>query len=89
MPAAEELLLPLTPLTPKPSNDIEDLYEPQMDIDTMIHLGHNYILNQNMKQAMKPKEGIPYHFKDILKYPVEEQEKWKTACRDEIKSIEE
>ena len=28
MPAAEEPLLPLTPLTPEPTNDIEDLYEP-------------------------------------------------------------
>ena len=72
MPAVEELLSPLTPLTPEPSNDIEDLYGPQMDIDMMIHLGHHYILNQIMKQAVKPMEGIPYHYKDILKCPVEE-----------------
>ena len=55
----------------------------------MIQLGHHYLLNQIMKQAAKLKEGIPYHFKDILKYPVDKQEKWKAACRDEIKSIEE
>ena len=60
-----------------------------MDIDSMIQLGHHYLLNQIMKQAAKLKEGIPYHFKDILKYPVDKQEKWKAACRDEIKSIEE
>ena len=94
MPAAdeEEPLSPLTPLTPTPplpTTDIEDLYTPQMDIDSMIQLGHHYLLNQIMKQAAKPKEGIPYHFKNILKYPVDEQEKWKAACRDEIKSIEE
>ena len=89
MPAAEELLSPLTPIPTMPTNDIEDLYAPSMDIDTMIHLGHHYILNQIMKQAVKPLLGIPYHYKDIYKYPVEEQEKWKAACTDEIKSIEE
>ena len=89
MPAAEELLSPLTPIPTMPTNDIEDLYAPSMDIDTMIHLGHHYILNQIMKQAVKPLLGIPYHYKDIVKYPVEEQEKWKAACKDEIKSIEE
>ena len=76
MPAAdkEELLSPLTPLTPTPllpTTDIEDLYTPQMDIDSMIQLGHHYLLNQIMKQAAKPKKGIPYHFKDIAKYPVD------------------
>ena len=95
MPAAdnEEPLSPLTPLTPTPpppTTDIEVLYTPQMDIDSMIQLRHHYLLNQIMKQAAKPlKEGILYHYKDILKYPVDKQEKWKAACKDEIKSIEE
>ncbi|KIM68760.1 hypothetical protein SCLCIDRAFT_105182 [Scleroderma citrinum Foug A] len=40
-----------------------------------------------MKQAAKPKEGIPYHYKDIQKYTQEEQEKWKKACEEEIKSM--
>ena len=79
---------PLTPPPPTPQpNDIEDLYAPAMDIDQMMQLGHHYILNQIMKQAAKPKEGIPYHYKDILKYIPEEQEKWKKACEEEIKSI--
>ena len=61
---------PLTPLPPTPPpqpDDIEDRYAPSMDIDQMMQLGHHYILNQIMKQAAKPKEGIPYHYKDILK----------------------
>ena len=79
---------PLTPLPPTPQpDDIEDLYAPQMDIDQMMQLGHHYILNQIMKQAAKLKEGIPYHYKDILKYIPEEQEKWKKAYEEEIKSI--
>ena len=70
MPAVdkEEPLLPLTPLTPTPpppTTDIEDLYTPQMDIDSMIQLGHHYLLNQIMKQAAKHKEGIPYHFSQV------------------------
>ena len=81
---------PLTPLPPTPPpqpDNIEDLYAPSMDIDQMMQLGHHYILNQIMKQAAKPKEGIPYHYKDILKYTLEEQEKWKKACEEEIKLI--
>ena len=80
--------LTLLPPTPPPQlDDIEDLYASSMDIDQMMQLGHHYILNQIMKQAAKPKEGIPYHYKDILKYTLEEQEKWKKACEEEIKSI--
>ena len=80
-------LTPLPPTPPRQPDDIEDLYAPSMDIDQMMQLGHHYILNQIMKQAVRPKEGIPYHYKDILKYTLEEQEKWKKACEEEIKSI--
>ncbi|KIM50378.1 hypothetical protein SCLCIDRAFT_34344, partial [Scleroderma citrinum Foug A] len=81
---------PLTPLPPTPPPGTEEPIElrlPGMDIDQMMQLGHHYILNQIMKQAAKLKEGIPYHYKDILKYNQEEQEKWKRACEEEIKSI--
>ena len=81
---------PLTPLPPMPPPGNEEPVEsklPDMDIDQMMQLGHHYVLNQIMKQAAKLKEGIPYHYKDILKYTQEEQEKWKKACEEEIKSI--
>ena len=66
MPAVEEPLLPLTPIPLNlPTDDIDDLYAPAMDIDMMIQLGHHYLLNQIMKQAAKHKEGIPYHFSQV------------------------
>ena len=70
--------------------NIDDLYEGEMDIDSLMQCGHHHTLNHIMAKAMaKPKEGIPYQYRDVLKYPLEEQEKWNKACRDEIVSIEE
>ena len=70
--------------------NIDDLYEGEMDVDSLMQCGHHHMLNHIMAKAMaKPKEGIPYQYRDILKYPLQEQEKWNKACRDEIASIEE
>ena len=83
----ESMGSPLPPTPPPQPDDIEDLYAPSMDIDQMMQLGHHCILNQIMKQAAKLEEGIPYQYKYILKYTLEEQEKWKKACEEEIKLI--
>ena len=92
---AERPLSPLTPLTPSPPLEptmpnIDDLYEGEMDVDSLMQCGHHHMLNHIMAKPMaKPKEGIPYQYRDVLKYPLEEQEKWNKACRDEIALIEE
>jgi len=67
---------------------MEDIVVPNEDVDTMMMLGKHYILNYIMKQAAKPLKGIPYHYKDVRNYPLEEQKKWEQACKEEIKSIE-
>jgi len=69
-------------------NEMEDVIVPNNDVDTMIQLGQHYILNYIMKQAAKPLKGIPYHYKDVKNYPLDEQKKWEQACKEEIKSIE-
>jgi len=46
-------------------NEMEDIIIPNEDVDTMIMLRKHYILNYIMKQAAKPKEGIPYQFLNI------------------------
>ena len=93
IPRVESPLPPLTPSpepAPQPTHNINDLYEGQMDIDSLIECGHHHVLNHMIaKAAAQPKDGIPYHYKDILRYTTEEQEKWKKACKDEIASIEE
>ena len=85
-------LTPLTPsLPPKPAMpNIDDLYEGEMDVDSLMQCSHHFTLNHLMAKAMaKLKEGIPYQFKDVLKCPPDEQEKWRKACEDEIALIEE
>jgi len=52
------------------------------DIDTMMMLGKHYILNYIMKQVAKLLKGIPYHYKDVKNYPLEEQKKWEQACKE-------
>jgi len=69
-------------------NEMEDVIVPNEDVNTMMMLGKHYILNYIMKQAAKLLKGIPYHYKDVKNYPLEEQKKWEQACKEEIKSIE-
>jgi len=87
-PAEIPIELPL-PNMDEDENEMEDVIVPNEDIDTMMMLGKHYILNYIMKQAAKPLKGIPYHYKDVKNYPMEEQKKWEQACKDEIKSIKE
>jgi len=87
-PAEVPIVLPL-PNMDEDENEMEDVIVPNEDVDTMMMLGKHYILNYIMKQVAKLLKGIPYHYKDVKNYPMEEQKKWEQACKDEIKSIEE
>jgi len=86
-PAEIPIILPL-PNMDEDENEMGDVVVPNEDIDTMMMLGKHYILNYIMKQAAKPLKGIPYHYKDVKNYPMEEQRKWEQACKEGIKSIE-
>jgi len=87
-PAETPIVLPL-PNMDEDENEMDDVIVPNKDVNTMMMLGKHYILNYIMKQAAKLLKGIPYHYKDVKNYPMEEQRKWEQACKDEIKSIEE
>ena len=73
---------------------MEEPFIPEPDdvvIDALIReSGHNFV-NYCLTQAevSTALEKIPVQYRDILKLPKEEQEKWKKAMDDEIKSIEE
>ena len=54
MPQAESPLPPLTPSpepAPQPMHNIDDLYEGQMDIDSLIECGHHHVLNHMIAKA--------------------------------------
>jgi len=85
-PAEIPIVLPL-PNMDEDENEMDDVITPNEDVDTMMMLGKHYILNYIMKQVAKPLKGIPYHYKDVKNYPLEEQKKWEQACKEEIKSI--
>jgi len=82
---APPITVPL-PSMDEDENEMEDIMLNE-DVDTMMMLGKHFILNYIMKQVAKPLKGIPYHYKDVKNYPLDEQKKWEQACKEEIKSI--
>ena len=83
---APPITVPL-PSMDEDENEMEDIIMLNEDVDTMMMLGKHFILNYIMKQVAKPLKGIPYHYKDVKNYPLDEQKKWEQACKEEIKSI--